>query len=100
MSEIFKAKYQGIRPAAGYPSLPDQSLNFLLNDVLDFEQIGVSMTENGAMSPVSTISGFYLAHPEANYFLIGKIDEEQFSAYCQKRGMDAGTMRKFVSVVK
>ena len=100
MAEIYKAKYQGIRPAVGYPSLPDQSLNFLLNDILDFERIGVLLTENGAMSPVSTISGFYFAHPEAYYFLIGKIDEKQFSAYCQKRGMDAETLRKFVSVVK
>ena len=97
MKEIFKAKYQGIRPAVGYPSLPDQSLIFTLRKMLNFDAIGVSLTENGAMSPVSTISGLYFAHPDTRYFLIGKIGKDQLAAYSESRGMKTELLRKFIS---
>lgn len=90
--------YQGIRPAAGYPSLPDQSLCFELDKILDFSRIDVSVTENGAMSPASTISGLVIAHPQAAYFHIGEIDDEQRERYCRARGYSAADSRKWLSV--
>ncbi|MDD6209074.1 MAG: methionine synthase [Bacteroidales bacterium] len=97
VQDMFKVKYRGIRPAVGYPSLPDQSLNFVLNELLDFESIGVSLTENGAMYPTSSASGIYLAHPETHYFMIGGIDEEQFLYYCKQRNIEPEVMKSFLS---
>ena len=85
--DLFKVKYQGIRPAIGYPSLPDQWQNQTLNQLLDFAQIGVSLTENGAMYPTATVSGLYIAHPDARYFMIGRIDREQIEDYANRRGL-------------
>lgn len=71
--ELHNERYQGIRPAVGYPSLPDQSVNFLLDELLDMKQIGISLTENGMMTPHASVSGLMFAHPESRYFSIGKI---------------------------
>ena len=68
--ELFAAKFDGIRPAVGYPSLPDQSTIFPLAKLLDIEQIGISLTENGAMYPQASICGVYLASPHAHYFVV------------------------------
>lgn len=84
--DLFRVKYQGIRPAMGYPSLPDQLQNHLLDDLLGLSRIGVSLTENGAMLPTATVSGLYFAHPESQYFMIGTIDEEQIKEYASRRG--------------
>ena len=61
--DLLAERFQGIRPAVGYPSLPDQSVNFLLDDLLDLKRIGITLTENGAMHPHSSVSGLMLAHP-------------------------------------
>ncbi len=71
--EMLIEKFQGIRPAVGYPSLPDASLNFILDDLIDMKQIGIRLTECGAMKPHASVSGLMLAHPLARYFSIGKI---------------------------
>ena len=92
-----KVKYQGIRPAIGYPSLPDQLENFLLNKLLDFSQIGITLTENGAMSPTASVSGLYLAHPESQYFQIGRIDEEQMKDYALRRGLTVEALRRILA---
>lgn len=68
--ELYAAKYDGIRPAIGYPSLPDQRQNLRLAEILDLERIGIRMTENGAMHPSPSVSGIYLAHEECKYFVI------------------------------
>ncbi|MEG1904343.1 MAG: methionine synthase [Bacteroidales bacterium] len=96
ISEIKKGKYKGIRPAVGYPSLPDQSLNFVLEKLLDFREIGVSLTEHGAMYPHASVSGFYFAHPESNYFLIGPIDDEQKQLYISKREFSEKDSNKYL----
>lgn len=70
MTAIRQARYRGIRPAVGYPSLPDQCLMFRLMDLLDPEAIGVSVTVNGALWPSSTVAGFYIASPRARYFSV------------------------------
>ena len=83
----------------GYPSLPDQSVNFLLDDLLDLRRIGITLTENGAMHPHSSVSGLMLAHPAARYFPVGRIGEDQLCDYARRRGLPVGVMRKFLAGV-
>ncbi len=97
MEDLFRVKYQGIRPAIGYPSLPDQLLNFELDKLLNFSQIGIRLTENGAMLPTASVSGFFIAHPESEYFMIGHIDEEQLVDYAHRRGLPNETIRKVLN---
>lgn len=97
--ELFAEKYTGKRPAIGYPSLPDQSLNFLLHDMLELSSMGVTLTENGAMRPHASTSGLMLAHPRCKHFSIGGIGEDQLQDYARRRGMDAEPLRKFIDVV-
>ena len=94
--ELLDEPYQGIRPAIGYPSLPDQSFNFLLEEVVRFSSIGIQLTESGAMMPHASVSGLIFAHPAARYFAIGKIDEQQLSDYAQRRGMKPDDIRKYL----
>ena len=97
VADLFKVKYQGIRPAIGYPSLPDQRLNETLDELLDMQRIGVRLTENGAMYPTASVSGLYFAHPAAQYFMIGTIDEEQLRDYAARRGLTEEEARKLLS---
>ena len=95
--EMLVEKFQGIRPAVGYPSLPDTSLNFVLDDLIDMKQIGIRLTESGAMKPHASVSGLMLAHPEARYFSIGKIGEDQLRDYARRRGLPLELCRKFLA---
>lgn len=97
ISELLKEKFQGIRPAVGYPSLPDQSVNFLLNELLHMEQIGITLTENGAMRPHATVCGLMLGHPASRYFAVGKIGNDQLEDYARRRGMPTEIIRKFLA---
>ena len=94
--QLHNEEYQGIRPAVGYPSLPDQSVNFLLDELLDMQQIGIRLTENGMMQPHASVSGLMFAHPASRYFSIGKIDEQQLNDYAIRRGISPDEMRKFL----
>ena len=95
--DMLVEKFQGIRPAVGYPSLPDTSLNFVLDDLIDMKQIGIRLTESGAMKPHASVSGLMLAHPEARYFSIGKIGEDQLRDYALRRGLPLELCRKFLA---
>ena len=95
--DLLSEKFQGIRPAVGYPSLPDQSVNFLLNDLLHMEQIGITLTENGAMRPHATVCGLILAHPAARYFAVGKIGNDQLEDYARRKKMSVEETRKFLA---
>jgi 5-methyltetrahydrofolate--homocysteine methyltransferase len=98
--ESLLQKESGIRPAIGYPSIPDQSINFLLhNELLRTQELGISLTENGVMYPNASVSGLIIAHPQARYFAVGKISEEQAAAYALRRGMPLAEMRKFLASV-
>ncbi len=97
IKDMLKVKYQGIRPAVGYPSIPDQSVNFLLNDLIDMSKIGIQLTENGAMYPHASVSGIMISHPASSYFSIGKIGEDQLKDYALRRGKDVSEMRKFLA---
>jgi cobalamin-dependent methionine synthase I len=94
---LLRGDYQGIRPAVGYPSLPDTSLNFLLERLLRMSEIGIRLTETGAMRPHASVSGLMLAHPAARYFDLGRIDETQLADYARRRGMPAALMRRFLA---
>ena len=97
IEQLHNEEFQGIRPAVGYPSLPDQSVNFLLDELLDMQQIGIHLTENGMMQPHASVSGLMLAHPASRYFSIGKIDEEQLHDYASRRRFPVEQMRKFLA---
>lgn len=89
-------KFVGIRPAVGYPSLPDTSMNFLLDDLLGMQQIGITLTESGAMRPHASVSGLMMDHAEAHYFNLGRIGVDQLEDYAKRRQMSVNEMRKFL----
>jgi hypothetical protein len=93
---MLQEHFQGIRPAVGYPSLPDASLNFLLDAVLGMSQIGISLTESGAMRPHASVSGLMMSHPKARYFAVGKIGEDQLHDYARRRRLPVDVLRKFL----
>ena len=95
--EMLVEKFQGIRPAVGYPSLPDTSLNFVIDELIDMHQIGIHFTESGAMKPHASVSGLMLAHPQAHYFSIGKIGEDQLLDYAHRRGLPIELCRRFLA---
>ena len=97
ITEMLQEHFQGIRPAVGYPSLPDTSLNFLLNDLLDMQQIGITLTESGAMRPHASVSGFMISHPKARYFSVGKIGTDQLHDYACRRGLPVDIVRTFLA---
>ena len=97
IAQMQQEQFQGIRPAVGYPSLPDASLNFVLDELLDFQQIGISLTESGAMRPHASVSGLMLSSPESHYFSVGRIGEDQLADYARRRQMSIDKMRKFLT---
>ena len=97
IEELLVEKFTGIRPAVGYPSLPDQSVNFLLSDWLGFADIGIRLTENGAMVPHASVSGLMLSHPAARYFAVGKIGEDQLEDYARRRDIPVEQARKYLA---
>ncbi|OQB31184.1 MAG: Methionine synthase [Bacteroidetes bacterium ADurb.Bin174] len=97
INEMFKVHYQGIRPAVGYPSLPDQSVIFDLDPLIQFNEMGIRLTEHGAMSPNASVCGLIFSHPQSKYFVVGKIDEEQLLDYARRRNKSPEEMRKWLS---
>ena len=94
--DLIAEKYQGIRPAPGYPACPDHSAKTDLFRVLQAEDIGMSLTESLAMSPAASVSGFYIGHPDAVYFNVGKIGEDQVADMAERRQMDEGALRRLL----
>lgn len=93
---LLAEEYQGIRPAVGYPSIPDQLENFILCAHLGGEEIGLSLTETGVMCPNSSVSGLLFAHPRTKYFSIGRISEEQIEDYALRRGETVERLSPFL----
>lgn len=94
--QLIKEEYRGIRPAPGYPACPDHTEKWALFELLKPEQIGVSLTESLAMWPASSVSGFYYSHPEADYFQVGKINDEQLKDYAQRKGISIEEMQQWL----
>ncbi len=83
---LIAEKYRGIRPAFGYPACPDHSEKLRLFDLLGAEETGIHLTESCAMLPAASVSGIYLAHPQARYFNVGPVDREQVACYAERKG--------------
>lgn len=96
IDDLHAERFQGIRPAVGYPSMPDQSLNFDLDRLINFAAVGIRLTENGAMQPHASVSGLMIAHPQAHYFAVGQIGEDQLFDYAQRKGRTPEEMRPFL----
>jgi len=97
IDDLFCVKYQGIRPAIGYPSIPDQLLNHTLDKLLDMSQIDITLTENGAMYPTASISGLYFANPSTQYFMVGNIGKDQLRDYAERRHLAEEKVRKLLN---
>jgi len=98
--DLVKEKYQGIRPAPGYPACPDHSEKRKLFDLLKVEEnAGLELTESMAMMPASSVSGFYIGHPESKYFGLGKIDKDQVRDYARRKGESIAWTEKWLSPV-
>lgn len=98
--ELIKEKYQGIRPAPGYPACPDHTEKYKLFDLLQVQQnIGIELTESLAMYPAASICGWYFSHPQSQYFGIGKILEDQAADYTARKGWDKETAAKWLRPV-
>ena len=95
---LIREKYQGIRPAPGYPACPDHTEKGKLWDLLDVEnRTGISLTESYAMYPTAAVSGFYFSHPKSKYFAVGKIGEDQLKNYAQRKNVSFEYAKKWLS---
>ena len=97
LEDLLAERNQGIRPAVGYPSLPDQSIIFTIDKLLQLREAGIELTDNGAMRPHASVCGLMIAHPAAQYFAVGKIDGEQFEDYACRRGMSTAELARFLA---
>lgn len=98
-AELIAEKYSGIRPAPGYPACPDHTVKAEMFRVLACADIGMGLTESLAMTPAASVSGFYLAHPDAAYFNVGKIGEDQLADWAQRSALDADIVRRSLSAL-
>jgi 5-methyltetrahydrofolate--homocysteine methyltransferase len=97
-ADLTRERYRGIRPAPGYPALPDHTEKRPLFDLLCAEMsAGINLTENFAMYPAASVSGFYFSHPESKYFAVGKIDRDQIEDYSRRKGMDLRIVERWLS---
>jgi 5-methyltetrahydrofolate--homocysteine methyltransferase len=95
--DLILEKYQGIRPAAGYPASPDHTEKATLWQLLDVEKnTGISLTDSFAMYPTASVSGLYFSHPESKYFAVGKISNDQVADYAKRRGTDLAITKKWL----
>jgi 5-methyltetrahydrofolate--homocysteine methyltransferase len=84
--DLVEERYRGIRPAFGYPACPDHSEKHKLFALLQAERAGMKLTENWAMAPAASVSGIYLAHPQAKYFAVGRVGADQIEDYAKRKG--------------
>ena len=97
-ADLIAEKYQGIRPAPGYPACPEHTQKQALFELLSVqEEIGVNLTESMAMIPAASVSGWYFAHPQAKYFGVGKIQRDQLSDYAKRCGMSSDDAERWLS---
>jgi 5-methyltetrahydrofolate--homocysteine methyltransferase len=95
--DLIREAYRGIRPAPGYPACPEHSVKAPLFDALNCAEIGLSLTENYAMLPASSVSGFYIAHPQAKYFNVGRIGRDQLEDLARRRGVAASELERWLA---
>ena len=95
--DLINEKYNGIRPAPGYPACPDHTEKISLFSLLDAEKTGVQLTENLAMYPAASVSGIYIAHPDSKYFGLGNIEKDQVENYAQRKEESIEYVEKWLS---
>jgi 5-methyltetrahydrofolate--homocysteine methyltransferase len=95
--DLIAEKYRGIRPAPGYPACPDHSVKQAMFDLLQAQEIGMELTESMAMMPAASVSGFYIAHPAATYFNVGKIGDDQLAAQAARRGAAVDELQRLLA---
>jgi 5-methyltetrahydrofolate--homocysteine methyltransferase len=91
---LIREEYRGIRPAPGYPACPDHAVKGPLFDLLQAQRIEMTITENFAMLPAASVSGFYFAHPDARYFAVGKIGDDQLADFATRTGLTIEDARR------
>ncbi|MBI2749217.1 MAG: B12-binding domain-containing protein, partial [Burkholderiales bacterium] len=91
---LIAEQYRGIRPAPGYPACPDHSVKKDLFALLQCEEVGMGVTESLAMTPAASVSGFYIAHPDATYFSVGKIGDDQVQDLARRRGVPVAELQR------
>ena len=98
--ELLGENYAGIRPAPGYPAQPDHTEKATLFELLDVtKRTGVALTDSFAMTPAATVSGLYLAHPEAHYFGVAKIERDQVEDYARRKGMEVAAVERWLAPI-
>ncbi len=98
LADMLKEKYRGIRPAPGYPACPEHSEKRKLFDLMDAEQqTGCRLTENFAMCPAAAVSGYYFAHPDAQYFNVGRISKDQVADYALRKGLEQKVVERLLN---
>jgi 5-methyltetrahydrofolate--homocysteine methyltransferase len=98
-ADLIKEAYQGIRPAPGYPCQPDHTEKETLFKLLDAERIGMELTSSFAMTPASSVSGLYIAHPESAYFAVGRIERDQVEDYAKRKGMEVRVAERWLGPI-
>ncbi len=98
-TDLIAEKYRGIRPAPGYPACPDHTVKAAMFEALQGAEIGMSLTESWAMTPAASVSGFYIAHPDAAYFNVGKIGEDQIEDWARRTQQDAAQVRRSLAAL-
>ncbi|MDH5605242.1 MAG: methionine synthase, partial [Cyclobacteriaceae bacterium] len=94
---LIKEKYQGIRPAPGYPSCPEHTEKEKIFSLLEVNRIGIKLTDSFAMYPAAAVSGYYFSHPNSRYFALGKIEKDQVIDYAGRKGMEIKEAEKWLS---
>jgi 5-methyltetrahydrofolate--homocysteine methyltransferase len=97
LDDLLKERYRGIRPAFGYPACPDHTEKGKLFALLGAPALGITLTEHYAMLPAASVSGLYLAHPQARYFNLGKIDAEQVADYARRKAMTPAEVERWLA---
>jgi len=100
VDDMVSEKYRGIRPAPGYPAQPDHTEKPILFELLDAEnRVGIKLTESNSMSPASSVSGMYYAHPESRYFAVGKINKDQVEDYADRKKMSVSEVERWLGPI-
>jgi len=91
---LIREEYRGIRPAPGYPACPDHAVKAPLFALLQADRLGMSVTESYAMWPAASVAGFYVAHPDARYFAVGRIAQDQLDDFARRAGISVDDARR------
>ena len=97
VDDVHHETHRGIRPAFGYPACPDHSEKFKLFALLDATEIGMALTESAAMTPAASVSGLYFAHPQAKYFTVGRLGEDQIAGYAKRKGQSIDEVERWLT---